>query len=294
MGTNYLDLVKLTALMKLTSGRPEITIGLIDGPVVINHPDLANENIREVPGKIRGTCAQASSAACMHGTFVAGVLSGKRNSPAPAICPNCPLLVRPIFAEAAKSVQMPSATPEELAEAIIECINAGARILNMSVAIAQPSTRGERELEEALDYAAKHGVIAVAASGNQGTIGSSVITRHPWIIPVVACDNQGRPISLSNLGSSIGRRGLCAPGDDITSLGAEGKPLTFGGTSVAAPFVTGAIALLSSAFPDATAAEIKLAVTQSHAQRRITVIPPLLDAWAAYQAIAKTYSQIRM
>ncbi len=87
--------------------------------------------------------------------------------------------------------------------------------------------------------------------------------------------------SLSNLGSYIGRRGLCAPGDDITSLGAEGKPLTFGETSVAAPFVTGAIALLWSAFPDATAAEIKLAVAQSHARQRITVVPPLLDAWAA-------------
>ncbi len=97
MGTDYLDLVKLTPLMKLTSGRPEITIGLIDGPLVMNHPDLANENIREVPGKMRGACAQASSATCMHGTFIAGILSGKRNSPAPAICPDCLLLVRPPF-----------------------------------------------------------------------------------------------------------------------------------------------------------------------------------------------------
>jgi len=45
-----LDLVKLTALMKITSGRPEITVGLIDGPVVMNHSDLAGENIREMPG----------------------------------------------------------------------------------------------------------------------------------------------------------------------------------------------------------------------------------------------------
>lgn len=289
-----LNIVKLTALMERTRGRPEIMVGLIDGPVMMNHPDLMSENIHEVPGK-SGACAKASSAACLHGTFVAGMLSAKRNSSAPAICPDCTLLVHPIFAETSlESGQMPSATPEELAKAVIETIDAGARVMNLSVALALPSSKGERELEEALDYAAKRGVIAVAASGNQGTIGSSAITRHPWIIPVIACDNQGRPISLSNLGSSIGRRGLCAPGDDITSLGAEGKPLTFGGTSVAAPFVTGAIALLWSAFPDATAAEIKLAVIQSHVQRRITVVPPLLDAWAAYQAIAKTHSQMRM
>jgi subtilisin family serine protease len=87
----------------------------------------------------------------------------------------------------------------------------------------------------------------------------------------------------SNLGHSIGRRGLRAPGDGVTSLGAEGQPVTLGGTSVAAPFVTGAIALVWSEFPAATAAEVKLAVTQAHARRRTSVTPPLLDAWAAYQ-----------
>jgi subtilisin family serine protease len=52
----------------------------------------------------------------------------------------------------------------------------GARVLNLSIAFAQPSSRGERELEEALDYAAQLGVIVVAASGNQGTLVSSAIT----------------------------------------------------------------------------------------------------------------------
>ena len=51
------------------------------------------------------------------------------------------------------------------------------------------------------------------------------------------------PGSTVVLGSSIGRRGLSAPGDAITSLSAAGPPLTLGGTSVAAPFVTGTIAL---------------------------------------------------
>ena len=75
-----------------------------------------------------------------------------RNSPAPAICPDCTLLIRPIFAEATTgSEQMPSATPRELAAAIIECIDAGARVINLSLALAQPSSKGEQALEEALD-----------------------------------------------------------------------------------------------------------------------------------------------
>ena len=283
-----LDLVRLTPLIDRTSGRPEVTIGLIDGPVVMDHPELANQHIREIPGNGSAACTQANSTACLHGTFVAGILSAKRGSAAPAICPNCTLLVRPIFAETtAANGDMPSATPEELAQAILDCIDAGARVLNISAALAQPSMKNERTLEEALDQAARRGVIVVAAAGNQGTLGSTAITCHPWVIPVVGYDLQGRPMNHSNLGSSIGRRGLGAPGDRITSLGAEGEPLTFGGTSAAAPFVTGAIALLWSEFPTATATEIKLATTHAHIPRRTTVVPPLLDAWAAYQTMRR-------
>ena len=99
----------------------------------------------------------------------------------------------------------------------------------------------------------RRGAIVVAAAGNQGALGGFAITRHPWVIPVTACDNRGMPISESNLGGSIGRRGLAAPGDAVTSLSAAGQVLTFGGTSVAAPFVTGAIALLWSEFRGASA-----------------------------------------
>jgi len=290
-----LELVKLTALMARTSGSPEVTIGLIDGPVATRHADLAGEQLREIPGNNGATCAQANSTACLHGTFIAGILSAKRNSAAPAICPSCTLLMRPIFTETASGRDhLPDATPLELAVAIIECIDAGARVINLSVGLAQPSTKGEQALEEALNQAVKHGVIVVAAAGNQGTVGSSAITRHPWVIPVVACDLRGRPMNESNLGSSIGRRGLSAPGDNITSLGSEGQSFTLGGTSVAVPFVTGAIALLWSEFPTATAAQIKLAITQTITLRRASVAPPLLDAAAAYQIllIASTRRQL--
>ena len=284
-----LDLVNLTPLMARTSGRIEIKIGLIDGPVALDHPDLAVQNIHQVPGKRSGVCSTASSLACLHGTFVAGMLLAKRGSAAPAICPGCTLLVRPIFAETAPvNGDMPSAKPEELAQAIAETVNAGARVINLSAAVSQPSANGERELEEALNYAARRNVIVVVAAGNQGTVGSSVITRHPWVIPVAACDIQGSKKASSNLGSSIGRHGLTAPGDNITSLAANSKPQTFGGTSAAVPFVAGAIALLWSEFPSASAAQVKLAVTQPGGLRRRAIAPPLLDAWAAFAAMSPT------
>lgn len=288
-----MDLVKLAPLMALGEGRPEIVIGLIDGPIVGDHPDLAVEHIREVPGKLNSTCNRIDSTACQHGIFVAGILLAKRHSPAPAICPHCTLLIRPIFSETvASNGEMPSATPEELAQAILDCIDAGARVLNVSAALAQPSSQNERTLEEALNHAARRSVLIVVAAGNQGTLGSTAITRHPWVIPVVAYDLHGRPLGQANMGSSIGRRGLGAPGDQITSLGAEGRPLTLGGTSVAAPFVTGAIALLWSAFPNASATEVKLAVTQAHTLRRTTDNAGATDEHRALNYLVMRYPGI--
>jgi len=285
--SNYLDLVGLAPLMARTRGLPEISIGLIDGPVAINHPDLPAENIHEVAADLPVACADSSNPACAHGTFMAGVLLARRGSPAPAICPECSLLVRPIFAEAIPNGEaVPAATAEELAKAVIDVIDAGARIVNLSLALLGSSSKGESLLGQAFDYALRRGAVVVAAAGNQGAVGGSVITRHPWVIPVVAYGLRGRPMDLSNLGASIGRCGLGAPGEAVTSLGVR-DPVTMGGTSAATPFVAGALALMWSEFPHARAAAVRSAVIRAAASRRASIVPPLLNAWAGYQAMSK-------
>jgi subtilisin family serine protease len=286
-GVDPLALVKLTRLMERARGRADVKIGVIDGPVLMRHPDLTFGNLREVSRARGATCTEIGSTACLHGTFVTGILAAKRGSSAPAICPDCTILIRPIFAESRSGHgHTTSATPQELAAAILECIDDGARVINLSLALVERSTAGDQKLDEALSRAVRHGVIVVAAAGNEGTLGSSIITRHPWVIPVVACDRRGQPMRDSNLGRSIGRRGLTAPGDAITSLGPEGRSLTLGGTSVAVPFVTGAVALLLSEFPAVPPAEIRLAVTRASTVRRTSVVPPLLDAAAAYEVLS--------
>src|ERR1700730_5485338 len=195
-----LELVGLTALMERTGGSPKVVVGLVDGPIAMSHPDLTGGTIPAIPGKMSGSCTQTNSAACLHGTFVAGILCAKRGSAAPALCPDCTFLAYPIFAETASgNTEMPSATPVDLTAAILACIEARARILNLSLALMPSSSKGERALGEALDHAARRGVIIVVAAGNQGTIGGTVITGHPWVIPVVACDlgrKQGNECNL--------------------------------------------------------------------------------------------------
>ena len=281
-----LDLVTLTALMARTKGDPNIRIGLIDGPVFTKHPDLDTTNLNQVGNNMPFACAKQYSTACVHGTFIAGVLSAKRGSVAPAICPGSTLLVRSIFVETASNAHStPGAKPAELVSALYECMDAGASILNLSLGLAPAESMHQKALTEALDAALKRNVLVVAAAGNQSRFDSSPITRHPWVIPVAGCDLNGRLSSESNFGHSIGKHGLRAPATNITSLSSVGKPLSFSGTSAAVPFVTGAIALLWAQFPEANAAQIKLAVTQSATRRRTGIVPPLLDAQAAYRTL---------
>ena len=184
--SNVLDLVNLTPLMKLTSGRPEIVIGLVDGPVVIGHPDLASENVREIPGRIGGTCARASSLACMHGTFVAGILCAKRSSAAPAICPDCTRSCVPFFRNAGGRVD--PERRQRLAAAIIEC-DAGA-LCEFGTALAQVPSAKANAYWDRRRPCRNRGVIVVAAAVNQEPAGSTAITRHPrvsWHVPLSFC-----------------------------------------------------------------------------------------------------------
>jgi subtilisin family serine protease len=281
-----LDLIELSALMRQSRGANEITIGLLDGPVAMHHPDLASADIRELSSGTRARCSDGDSFACAHGTFIAGILCARRDSSAPAICPGCRMLVWPIFDEdMPDSRREPTARPEVVARGIFDCIEAGARVLNPSAALAESPTSTQPALQDMLNYAADRGVLVVAAAGNQGRMGSTTITRHPWVIPVAACDINGAPLQQSNLGRSIGQIGLRAPAEEVVSLSPTGA-IVSGGTSVAAALVTGAIALVWSVLPRATASQIRLAMmTNVHVRRRTSVVPPLLNARAAHESL---------
>src|SRR5262249_59742776 len=114
---------------------------------------------------------------------------------------------------------------DEVAQAIVDCMDAGARIVNLSAATGEPTTRVEGRVRQALDHAAAHGTVVVAAAGNQATLGSSEITRHGAVIPVVGYDPLRPPLDQSNFGSSAGRRGPGAPPAALLDLGVARPPV---------------------------------------------------------------------
>jgi subtilisin family serine protease len=281
-----LEQTKLRSLMNLSSGRPEIVIGIIDGPVDFSHPGLQGAKIRAVKDSQLGACKTASSIACVHGTFIAGMLCAKRGVAAPAICPDCEVILRPVFIDKMASNNLfPTSTPDELSAAIIEIIDAGAKVVNLSLGLSSSSLITYYKLQEAYHYALEKGVIIVVAAGNHGNIGNISLIKHQWLIPVAACDENGRLDPISNFGPSIGNRGLMAPGVNIRSTYPLGQYTSMSGTSFAAPFVTGTIALLWSIFPDATAEQIIHSITRGIAYRHRTIIPLLLNAEAAKIAL---------
>jgi subtilisin family serine protease len=285
------DLVKLGPLMRATSGTREVVVGVIDGPVGATHSGLAEVSVRQVPGAPAFLCSRAGSFACAHGTMVVGILAAKRDSGAPGICPSCSFSIYPIFQEeplgrtGSSRPRMPGATPDTLAKAITALIAGGARVVNLSAALPLAPTNNHRALEEALNLAAQKGMLMVAAVGNQGLLGSSPITRHRWVIPVAGCDRTGRPYTYTNAAPSTARQGVSAPAEGVTTLSADGGFTSFEGTSAAAPFVTGTIALLLSLFPGRTAAEIRRAVTAPDGAPGRDLFPRLLDATAAYEVL---------
>lgn len=285
---NPLAQTKLQKLMSITKGSPKVVIGVIDGPVDFSHPALQNATLTTVKDSQLSLCRSASSAACMHGTYIVGTLAAKRGSVAPSICPECKILLRPVFQESNLSNSsadpnklFPSSTSSELSDAIIETITAGARVINLSLGLSVNSLIFYNDLRDAYDYASKNQVIIVSAAGNQGNIGNVAVIDHDWVIPVAACDESDRPMPMSNFGRSIGQRGLLAPGNNITSTLPGGKFGNMGGTSVSAPFVTGTIALLWSIFPKASAVHIRRSVTSINPRNK-SIIPPLLDAELAF------------
>lgn len=277
-------LTGLQALTDRTRGDPRIGVAVIDGPVDVAHPDLVGARFRQVAtDRPSAGCAVPDSSACRHGTFVAGLLAAAPDADTPGLCPGCSFLLRPVFCEASTGRSCPVTTPDDLAVAIADAVDAGSRVINLSLG-ADPATGRSGVLRRSLDYAAARGALVITAAGNQGHVGPVALTDHPWLVPVAACRLDGAPLAMTTLGIAIGRTGLLAPGDAVPGLAPAGGHGSMTGTSAAVPFVTAAAALLWSLRPSAPAAAVRRALLRPGV-RRTSIVPPLLDAAASLGAL---------
>ncbi len=178
----------------------------------------------------------------------------------------------------------------QAAEAITYAVNNGAHVINASWGGPGQSSA----IRNAIAYARSRGVLFVAAAGNEGRNNDSFGTypaNYPLdnVISVAASDRRDRLGSFSNYGAS--RVHIAAPGVDIVSTFPGEDWGYLDGTSMAAPYVSGAAALLKSVAPSISPAQIRQVLMESAsdvASLSGLVASGRLDAFAALESIGAT------
>ena len=192
-----------------------------------------------------------------HGSHVAGIAAADDNNSKGIIgvAPNATIIPVKVLD------QFGSGTIQAVADGIRYAAKVGANIINLSLGAANLDSLSISILQSAVDFARSLGDIVVAAAGNSNSdVNKFSPANLNGVIAVGATDPYDNRAYFSNFGSKLF---ITAPGVDILSLGSSqthigtAAPGTSNyyrasGTSMAAPFVSGAIALLLQKYPGAS------------------------------------------
>lgn len=236
-----------------TKGIPDIKIAVLDTGVDLTHPEL--ENIL-LPGAdyvdiIDGATAFIGDYLGIdtlpndevgHGSHVIGILSALGLKMPIGVAPNCKVIpVRVLGAMKRNGAIVGAGLVDNINNGIKWAVDQGADVINMSLGIRHD--QGGLPHAEVIEYALRQGTTIVAAAGNDGTNDKYYPGALPGVIAVGAVDGADQIMPYSTYGAHIS---LMAPGNIIYSCFSNGGYAFSSGTSQAAPYVSGAIALLKS------------------------------------------------
>ncbi|MFB7236236.1 type VII secretion-associated serine protease mycosin [Streptomyces sp. NPDC056269] len=239
-----------------------ITVAVLDTGVDDQHPDLEGSVLagRDLIGfgASRGDRAWAR-----HGTAMAGIIAGHGHGPdggdgVLGIAPDARILPVRVILEGTDTSRDKARKTRgtALAEGIRWAADHGADVINMSLGDDSKSAHPDAGEDAAVQYALAKGVSVVASAGNGGEKGDHISypAAYPGVIAVTAVDRYGTHASFST------RRWyatVSAPGVDIAIADPDRRYYEGWGTSAAAAFASGAVALVRSAHPDLTPAQVK-------------------------------------
>jgi hypothetical protein len=227
------DTARLTPSKSLIDWRPNVgscrqmhAIGVIDTAINLAHPMLSGAHIDAINLLVPGETAAAPD----HGTAVVSVLAGQK--PWAGLVPTAHLYTISVFRQRAQQVD---STAELLIRALDRLVQMRVKVINIS--LGGPDNR---LLERAVGLVHGQGVVVVAAVGNQGPRARPLYPAgYAGVVAVTAVDLLGRPYPRANQGNHVT---LAAPGVDIPVAAPHGRVVYQSGTSLAAPFVTAALA----------------------------------------------------
>lgn len=292
----YLNLVHAPEAWDKTTGSADVIVAVLDSGVDLDHPDLVTNlwlNGDEIENNgidddkngyvddVRGWDFLDDDAVPMpdrnqpylegavaHGTVVSGVIGAVGGNAEGIVGLNWRVKIMPLRI----LDNFGSGVTTDVADAIRYAINNGADAINLSFT----GTENDLALKQMMHEAYQAGIPIVAAVGNRPGAGFDLdeSPRYPacykdddgsdLIIGVASINDTATKSKFSNYGTNC--TDLAAPGENIYGLDYEDSSWPgfdtrytggWSGTSVAAPMVTGAAALLKSVYPSLGAKDIR-------------------------------------
>ena len=260
----------------IEQGDSNIVVGIIDSGTKLDHPEFTNRiwiNYNEIPlngldddsngyvDDVRGYDFANSDNNPTdddgHGTNVAGIIGANGNNSIgyAGVDWNCKLMILKGLDNTGSGLY------SWWADAIYYAVDNGAKVINMSIGGFDTSIT----LKNAVLYATDNNVVIVVAMGNENSNTVNYPAAYTGVIAVGSTnsnDTRSKPFfwdkkSGSNFGSHIS---VVAPGNYIYGLDYKlntNYGTYYGGTSQAAPYVTGLVSLLLAQNPNRTPAQIK-------------------------------------
>ncbi len=237
-----------------------VRVGIVDTGVDLNHEDLAGRVVESTscvgaagdPAKCSGSAQDDQG----HGTHVAGIIAANKDNDLgiAGVAPDAELVVAKALSAAG------AGTEEDINAGIKWVVDHGAKVVNLSLGdpnFVFTSLMGTG-MREGIEYAWSKGAVPVVASGNSNLLGLGLGSSNYGSLNAVIVGATGPNDEVAEYSSPIGsaKWGILAPGgagdgnpanDIYSTFWKAGSPNAYealAGTSMAAPHVAGAVALL--------------------------------------------------
>lgn len=222
---------------RVTKGRSNVLVAVLDTGLRTTNRDLHNMRVSGY-NIIAGNSNYEDDHG--HGTMVTSVIAAEMDNGfgIAGVAPGVSFLAVKVMNSSG------SGTYSDMIKGIEYAVSQGAQIVNMSIGGRSASTA----LKLAIDQAVEKGTVIVAAAGNEGTTSLSYPAAYPNVVGVGAVDINDNKMTYSNTGAGLtvvagGTARVATFTDFISSVS---------GTSFAAPYVSGMIALMASENPEMT------------------------------------------
>lgn len=254
----YLDVIKAPQAWEITRGSEKITIAIVDNGFNLKHPELASKVVS--PYNVWKHSSEVSQQEVDHGTHVAGIALALADNGIgiSGIASGCRFM--PVQVADEQGLM----TTTSVLDGILYSLYQGADVINISLGgqfsglseypenvqkdlIKNHFKEEERLWRRVMRIAANHNSTLVIAAGNDNVLaGIDAIQRPELFITVSAVDKSNPEFSKAQFSNYGSLSTISAPGVSIYSTVGEKDYATMDGTSMGAPIVAGAVALMKS------------------------------------------------